>query len=222
MTLSVVLQSGERFDVVVIGAGAAGMTAASVAASQGLRVLLVETADQVGGTTALSGGMIWIPANRKMTAQGGDAAAARAYLAATVPGGESDIRLENFLRHGDEAISYLESHTELRLRPVARYPDYYQDQPGATLGGRVLEPVPFDGKELGADFVRLAPPLPEFTLFGGMMISREDIPHLRRVGRSARSTWRVAKLLAQYAMQRLTASRVISATRSRAVSFCHA
>ena len=64
------------------------------------------------------------------------------------------------------------------------YPDYYPEKPGATAGGRVLEPVSFDGARLGVNFGRLRPPLPEFTVFGGMMVNRLDIPHLRKVGRS--------------------------------------
>ena len=118
----------------------------------------------------------------------------------------ADLR-ETFLSRGPEAIAYLEAHTEVRLQPVKMYPDYYPDRPGATAGGRVLEPVSFDGTSLGANFKRLRRPLPEFTLFGGMMVNRLDIPHLRRIGRSFRSTARSLRLLSQYALQRLRASR---------------
>ena len=83
------------------------------------------------------------------------------------------------------------------------YPDYYPERLGATVGGRVLEPVVFDGTRLGASFARLRPPLPEFTLFGGMMVNRLDIPHLRRIGRSLRSTLCSARLISAYALQRL-------------------
>ena len=87
------------------------------------------------------------------------------------------------------------------------YPDYYPDMPGATAGGRVLEPVTFDGAKLGTNFGRLRPPLPEFTLFGGMMVNRSDIPHLRKFGRSFRSTLRSLSLISHYALQRLRAPR---------------
>ena len=199
----------DHYDVVVVGAGAAGMTAACVVAAEGRRALLVEKAGQVGGTTAISGGMVWIPANRKMAEAGlrDDLDSARRYLAACVPDADKEIRLAHFLARGDEAIAWLESRTELKLRPVLRYPDYYPERAGSTAGGRVLEPEPFDAQSLGPSFALLAPPLPEFTLFGGMMVSREDIPHFRRVGRSAKSTWRVARLLARYARQRLSARR---------------
>lgn len=194
----------DTYDVIVVGGGAAGLTAACVAAAEHQSVLLLEQASTVGGTTAISGGMVWIPANHKMAAAGLDdnLDAARRYLRSIVsPMG--DDRLEAFLANGPEAVRYLEAKTSLRLRPVKAYPDYYPDLPGATMGGRVLEPEPFDGRELGPSFALLRDPLPEFMLFGGMMISREDIPHLLRIGRSLRSTAHAARLLIRYGMQRL-------------------
>lgn len=194
----------ETFDVVVVGAGAAGLTAASVAAAEGCSVLLLEQAGVVGGTTAISGGMVWLPANHKAAAEGraDSVEAARTYLAQTVPG-QDRARLEAFLAHADAALRDLEARTALRLQPVPTYPDYYPDLPGATAGGRVLEPVPFDARALGAAFALLRDPLPEFMLFGGMMISRQDIPHLRRVAKSPRAALHVGKLLLRYGWQRL-------------------
>src|SRR5690606_376513 len=128
-------------------------------------------------------GMIWVPANDKMKAAGIDDSledAAR-YLALLVPGAPHDVRMRAYRTNGAETLRYLEAHTALKLQPVRRYPDYYPQLAGSTPGGRVLEPVPFDGRELGADFALLRDPLAEFLLFGGMMISREDIPKLRRM-----------------------------------------
>ncbi len=203
------MPAADAYDVVVLGAGAGGMTAAAVAAAQGLRVLVIEKTGFVGGTTAWSGGMVWIPVNAKMRDAGlsDSCADAEAYLASTVPEDDNAALREAFLSRGPEAIAYLEANTEVRLQPVKVYPDYYPDRAGATAGGRVLEPVVFDGARLGADFGRLRPPLPEFTLFGGMMVNRSDIPHLRRVGRSLRSTLRSMRLVAEYALQRLRAPR---------------
>lgn len=198
----------ERWDLVVVGAGAAGLTAACAAASAGCSVLLLEQAAVVGGTSAISGGMVWLPANHKMAeAQRPDSIeAARTYLAQTVPGDDRS-RLEMFLSKADEALRDLEARTSLRLQPVINYPDYYPDMPGATAGGRVLEPVPFDAQLLGPAFALLRDPLPEFMLFGGMMISRRDIPHLRNATKSLRSAARTARLLLAYAAQRLRARR---------------
>jgi hypothetical protein len=203
------MPASDAYDVVVIGAGAGGMTAAAVAAAEGLRVLLVEKTEFVGGTTAWSGGMVWIPVNAAMKQAGlpDSLSDAADYLASTVPEIENADLRETFLARGPEAVEYLEANSEVRLQPVKVYPDYYPDRPGATAGGRVLEPVSFDGTGLGANFARLRPPLPEFTLFGGMMVNRLDIPHLRKFGRSFRSTLRAMRLVSRYALQRLGAPR---------------
>lgn len=197
--------NNDAYDVIVVGSGAAGLSAACTAAALGKRVVVLEASDKLGGTTAISGGMVWIPANQKMDAAGitDSLEAARSYLGQTVGAAAGDARMEAFLRRGDEAIRFLEERTSLRLRPVRRYPDYYPEMPGATAGGRVLEPVPFDGARLGSEFPKLRDPLPEFMLLGGMMVSREDLPVLRRVGRSPRALWYASRLVARYALQRL-------------------
>lgn len=199
----------ETYDVIVIGAGAGGMTAAAVAAAEGLRVLVIEKTAFVGGTTAWSGGMVWIPANAKMKEAGLSDSVADAvqYLSSTVPEPANAGLRAAFLARGPEAIAYLEANTDVRLQPVKAYPDYYPERLGATPGGRVLEPVAFDGTRLGGAFARLRPPLPEFTLFGGMMVNRLDIPHLRSVGKSLRSTLRAVRLVSAYALQRLRSPR---------------
>jgi len=203
------MRIADEYDAIVLGAGAAGMTAAAVAATGGLRVLLIEKSAQVGGTTAISGGMVWIPANAKMAEAGiaDTAEQARLYLRHCVPGGFNEHLRSAFLASADAAIAYLERNTSVRLKPVVNYPDYYPDLPGATGGGRVLAPVAFDGRMLGKHFRQLRPPLPEFMLFGGMMVDRADIPHFRKAGRSSLSAARVARLVARYGWQRLFADR---------------
>ena len=198
-----------EYDVIVLGAGAGGMTAASVAAAEGLSVIVIEKSQFVGGTTAVSGGMVWIPANSKMAQAGipDTNEEARLYLRYTVRDSFNENLRSVFLASGNKAISYLEEKTSVRLRSVKVYPDYYPDLPGATTGGRVLEPVPFDGRLLGKHFQLLRWPLSEFMLFGGMMIDRADIPHFRKVGRSLCSTVHVARLLARYSKERVFAKR---------------
>jgi hypothetical protein len=190
------LVQSDCFDVIVVGSGAAGLTAACTAAALGSTVLVLEHSDRVGGTTAISGGMVWLPNNHKMATAGlqDSAQAAREYLRATVPHSDEDPRMEAFLAQADEAVRFLEQNTSVRLQPVLRYPDYYPEIPGATGGGRVLEPVPFDGRRLGADFALLRDPLPEFMLFRGMMVSRQDLPVFRRVTRSPHAAWRIGEL----------------------------
>ena len=192
-------------DLLIVGSGAAGMTAAAVAAAQGLRPLVVEKTDTIGGTMAISGGMVWIPCD-EFLAHGPEPDSverARSYIESVVDDEDGREMRTRFLEAGPRAVAYLARHTAVELRPLAFYPDYYPELEGFSTGRRVLEPVPFDGALLGHDFTRLRPPMQEFTLFGGMMVGREDIPHLRRAMRSPRSFARTFHLLSQYAVQRL-------------------
>jgi succinate dehydrogenase/fumarate reductase flavoprotein subunit len=199
----------DEYDVIVLGAGAAGMTAACVAASRGARTLLLEKTPRVGGTTAISGGMVWLPGNPKfpLDERRADREAARVYLDHTLPEWQDRALIETYLARAGEVVDHLEAHTAVRFRPVAFYPDYYPDLPGAAMGGRVLEPQAFDARDLGPAFALLSPPLPEFTLFGGMMVDRADIPHLRNATKSPASALRVARLLARHARDRLSFER---------------
>src|SRR3974390_3195467 len=108
-----------EYALIVLGAGAGGMTAAAVAAAEGLHVLLIEKSAQVGGTTAVSGGMVWIPANSKMAAAGlaDSAEQARLYLQHTVRGSFNENLRAAFLANADAAIAYLEGKTSVRLQP---------------------------------------------------------------------------------------------------------
>ncbi|MBT4490194.1 MAG: FAD-dependent oxidoreductase, partial [Rhodospirillaceae bacterium] len=196
------------YDVIVLGAGAGGMAAAIVAANEGLKTLVIEKTNYVGGTTALSGGMVWIPNNALMAANGhaDSEEDARTYLDATAgrenqSGGGPELR-NIFLAEAPRAIEYLDRNSHVHLTPLEFYPDYYPDEPGATLGGRVMEPLALDARELGDGFKLLRPPLPEFTLFGGMMVARPDIAHFRGMFRSARSAMRVARLILSYIIDR--------------------
>ncbi len=192
-------------DVVIVGAGAAGMTAAATAAVHGCDVVVVEKTDLVGGNTSFSGGMVYVPCNDKMAEAGlpDDPAAVMTYLDAAVPVPEGRSTRALFVERGPEAIRFLEKNTDVRLKPVPFYPDYYPNLKGAAAGMRVLEPVAFDAATLGSWFTKLRPPLPEFTILGGMMVAREDLPHFRNMWRSPGSFARATRLVGEYAMQRL-------------------
>jgi phytoene dehydrogenase-like protein len=197
------------YDVVVIGAGAAGMSAALFAAIRGARTLLVEKTAFVGGTSALSAGSIWIPDTHhaSTTAACDSAANVERYLQQII-GNRADAALRaGFLKAGPEAVEILEKHSEVRLRAYARHPDYRSELEGAAVAGRALEPLPFDGRLLGQAFQVLRPPLPEFTLLGGMMVDRTDIGHLLSSTKSIKSFLHSAQLLARYARDRLSQSR---------------
>jgi succinate dehydrogenase/fumarate reductase flavoprotein subunit len=220
----------DAHDIIVIGAGAGGMTAALVAACEGLDVLLLEKTGLVGGTTAISGGMVWAPNSAEARGTGDSRERAETYLDETVPTEAGRELRRAFLAHAPAAVAYLRHHSAVRLTRVPTYPDYYPEAEGATTNGRVLEPEPFDGRELGDAFALLRPPLEEFTLFGGMMVARADLPHFRNVFRSPKSLARVAHLVCRYLLQRLRyphgvdlvlgnalAGRLLKSLRDRAV-----
>jgi succinate dehydrogenase/fumarate reductase flavoprotein subunit len=133
----------ETVDLLVIGAGAAGMTAALVGAVEGLHVLLCEKTDQVGGTTSTSAGTVWIPGSTQSHRAGvpDDITAARNYLRSVI-GNESKIaNLRNaFLDSGPNVIDYLEAKTDVAFIAATAHPDYLSNHPGAAYGGRALVP----------------------------------------------------------------------------------
>ncbi|MEO8507734.1 MAG: FAD-dependent oxidoreductase [Betaproteobacteria bacterium] len=199
------LPEGDDYDVIVIGAGAGGMTAALVARLEGKRTLLIERSDRIGGTTARSSGTVWIPDNPEQRRHGvrDDAAAARTYLDALV-GAHADPALrEAFIVAGPRMLAYLEERTDVRFRSYLTSVDYRQDLPGAARGGRPLEPLPFDGRTLGDKFDRVRAPLPELMLFGGMMITRGEAARLLLLPKSADAFSLGARLVTRYAADRL-------------------
>ncbi len=129
--------------VVVVGSGAAGLTAAVAAAQNGAEVTVVERAPVLGGTTALSGGLAWMPANRLMAADGVDdsTAEARQYLRALRLGDVDDELVDYFADQAPAVADWLESTTGLSWQTVP-YPDYHPELPGGKPGHRPLEPQP--------------------------------------------------------------------------------
>jgi succinate dehydrogenase/fumarate reductase flavoprotein subunit len=198
-----------QYDIVVIGAGAAGMSAALFAAIENKKVLLVEHTEYVGGTSALSAATIWIPNSHHTPAVSNDDSLNKVttFLDGVV-GNRSPAKLRAaFLESGPQAIAALEANSDLKLRPHATHPDYEQQYEGATLRGRSLEPIPFDGRALGADLHRIRPPIPEFTILGGMMVDRTDINHLLNLRRSLKSFVHASKILGRYGVDRLSGPR---------------
>jgi len=134
-----------RVDVAVIGSGAAGLTAATRAAEAGVSVVVLEKARQLGGTTAVGGGVMWAPANWLGLAAGyaDSRSEAIAYLKAVGEGRLSDEEVAWYVDSAVRAVDYLTEHTHVSLTPLAR-PDYRLEFPGATQGGRSLDNVAFD------------------------------------------------------------------------------
>jgi succinate dehydrogenase/fumarate reductase flavoprotein subunit len=184
------------------------MAAALVGSLEGLEVLLCEKSAQVGGTTATSAGTIWVPGTRQSREAGftDTIADARRYLDAVI-GAVPDSRREVYLATAPDVVDYLERRSEVKFAPYARHPDYLANRPGATVGGRPLAPLPFDGRLLGADFALLRPPIGEFMALGGMMIGRDDIEPLARPFASAAAFRAAASLLWRHARDRLRHGR---------------
>lgn len=142
----------ERYDVVVLGTGAAGMTAAIAAADDGARVGLFEKSDLVGGTTAMSGGIIWMPNNHLQEAAGVEDSreAALAYLESLSLGQIDSDMAATLVDEGPEAIRWVEENTPCAFHIVEGYPDYHPEHPGGLPGGgRSLDNALFPFPELG-------------------------------------------------------------------------
>jgi 3-oxosteroid 1-dehydrogenase len=166
----------EVCDVLVVGSGAGGMTAALRAHDLGLKVLLVEKSELYGGTSAVSGGGIWIPDNHRIVELGGSDSAeeAIAYLRAATQGEIADGRIEAYVAHGREMVEYLERHSRVRFEAQAAYSDYYPELPGGKPGYRSMDPLPFDAAELGEEFLRMRPPSPGTLMMGRMAMTMKE------------------------------------------------
>ncbi|MCR4468252.1 FAD-dependent oxidoreductase [Burkholderia sp. SCN-KJ] len=166
------------YDVVVVGSGAGAMTAALRAHDQGLSVLVVEKSTVYGGTTAVSGGGIWIPCNDQIAALGGSDSYDEAimYLRDVVGEDFDARRIDAYLDNGPKMVAYLAKHAHTRFNAVPRYPDYYPDRKGGKPGYRTMEPAPFDAARLGAHFDTLRAPSPA-TLIGGRIAMTQIEAH---------------------------------------------
>lgn len=162
------------YDVVVIGSGAAGMTAALTAAKRGLSCVVAEKAPTFGGSAARSGAGIWIPNNSVILSAGvpDTPAKAAAYLAAVVGADVSADRQAAFLAHGPAMLSFVMANSPLRFRWMEGYSDYYPGLPGGLTGGRSVEPDQLDGNLLGAELARLNPPY--MAVPAGMVVFSAD------------------------------------------------
>ncbi|MFC0432775.1 3-oxosteroid 1-dehydrogenase [Kutzneria buriramensis] len=197
-----------EFDTVVVGSGAAGMTAALTAAARGLSAVVLEKADRFGGSTARSGGGIWIPNNEVIARDGvrDNADDARAYLASIVAGRSSAERQRAYLDHGPAMLSFVLANTPLRLRWVTGYSDYYPERPGGRPRGRSVEPRPFDGNRLGEDLRLLEKPY----LPSPLPITQADYKWLTLIARNVRGPVRAARVGARGMIGRLRGQRLLT------------
>lgn len=164
-------------DVVVLGSGAAGLSAAVAAHDAGAEVLVLEKAPLIGGTAGVSGGILWVPINRYAREAGLEDSRedALAYIRRLTLGREPDPELvEVYVDRAHEVIDRLAETTPLDFMVSHAFTDYYADLPGGRPeGGRSLEPEPFDARtELGewAPSVRTSPHLARLTMAEGAKV----------------------------------------------------
>jgi succinate dehydrogenase/fumarate reductase flavoprotein subunit len=206
-------------DALVVGSGAAGLSAAVTAGHHGLKVLIVEKEPRFGGTTARSGGWLWIPGTSLARAWGivEDREQARTYLRHEAGNGFDAARVDAFLAAGPEAVDFFTGKTAVRFDMPLTFPDYHAEAPGGAQGGRSMVTRPFDGRELGKEIEHLGAPLPELTVFGIMLGSGKDIIHFMRATRSLASAAYVAKRLSKHCLDLLRYGRGMTLTNGNAL-----
>ncbi|MCK1680388.1 FAD-dependent oxidoreductase [Bradyrhizobium sp. 147] len=207
-------------DVLVAGSGASGMSAAITARYRGLDVLIVEKEPRFGGTTARSGGWLWIPGTSLARAYGIEETPeqARTYLRHEAGNNYDAARVDAFLSAGPEAVDFFTTKTALRFDMPLVFPDYHAEAPGGAQGGRSMVTRPFDGRELGDLIKTLGMPLPELTVFGMMLGSGKEIIHFMRVTKSLTSAAYVAKRLSRHLMDVLHYGRGMTLTNGNALA----
>ena len=201
----------EQFDVVVVGSGAAGMTAALTAAQRGLSVVVLEKAPTFGGSTARSGGGIWAPNNTVLRQAGvrDTAEQARAYLAHVAGDEVPAARQRALLEHGPAMLDLVRASAPVDFEWVPGYADYYPEAPGGLASGRSIEPRPLDGRRiLGAELGHLSPPY--LPIPPGIAITQANYRWLALGPRHPRAMLASARVAARLARSRLLGQRVLS------------
>jgi succinate dehydrogenase/fumarate reductase flavoprotein subunit len=207
-------------DALVVGSGCAGMSAAVTAGHHGLNVLIVEKEPRFGGTTARSGGWLWIPGT-SLARDWGIAESpdqARTYLRHEAGNSFDAARVDAFLTKGPEAVDFFTAKTALRFDMPLTFPDYHAEAPGGAQGGRSMVTRPFDGHELGPKLKDIGKPLPELTVFGMMLGSGKEIIHFMRATKSLVSAWYVARRLSRHALDVMRYGRGMTLTNGNALA----
>lgn len=192
------MHNNNEYDLIVVGSGAGAMTAAVTAADQGLSVLVLEKTAQYGGTSAISGGGIWIPNNHLFKAIGGKDSEEQAwtYLKAAVGDRVEESRLRTYMLKAPQMVSWLHKYTRVRYAVADKYPDYYQHLPGSLPGGRSLDPELFDLSALGDDLPGLREGAPGNMLMGRIAWTARDAH--KAMSKSFGWRWMIIRLMLRY------------------------
>ncbi|WP_151980210.1 FAD-dependent oxidoreductase [Acinetobacter guerrae] len=185
-------------DLIVVGAGAGGLSTAITARKKGLNVIVLEKDQVFGGTTAFSGGVLWIPDNHHAKQNGihDSREAALKYLKHETKQFFNDDAVNAFLDYAPEMLKFFEKETTVKFIPTL-YPDYHPDAPGGVDIGRSVLAAPYDIRGLGDNMKRLRPPLKTITFIGMMFnSSNADLKHFFNATKSFTSFIYVAKRLA--------------------------
>jgi len=189
----------EQFDLIVVGSGAGALLSAIRAADAGLKPLVVEKSHQIGGTSAISGGAIWIPLNSDMPSAGvaDDIERAFLYVKTCAKGMATDDRVLAYVESAKLMTQYL-SEIGIPYRCMPQYADYYPDVPGALPGGRTMDPVDFDGDNLGIKALEdVRPTNPGQLIFGRMQMNAFEARIM--LAREPQAKWMLLRIMLRYA-----------------------
>lgn len=212
--------AAETVDVLVVGSGAGGLSAAVTAAHHGLSVLVVEKEPVFGGTTARSGGWLWIPGNGPSAREGiqDSLEAARTYLQHEAGNHFDAARVDAFLENGPKMVDFFENETEVAFVTGTAFSDYHPTAPGGVDGGRSICAAPYDGRRLGDEVRRLRPPMKEITFLGMMIGSGKELLHFFNVTKSLTSAAFVARRLVSHCLDVATKGRSMRLTNGNALA----
>jgi 3-oxosteroid 1-dehydrogenase len=167
-------------DLLIVGSGAGAMTTAICAHDRGGKPLVIEKTALYGGSSAMSGGSLWIPNNHLMAAAGVNDSPAEAYtyLQHITGGSVPESKLQRYVDTAPEMLRYLSERGRLRMQSMLTYTDYYPEAPGGKPGGRSVEPEHFDARQLGDEFDRLREPALQELVMGRMSMTATEAHHL--------------------------------------------
>ena len=213
-------QETHECDLLVAGSGASGMTAAIVAASHGLDVVVVEKEAVFGGTTAISGGYLWIPNNAASKAAGvkDTVEAAKAYMRHEAGNQFDEARVDAFLAEGPRMIDFMHDKTQVRFTATPAFCDYHPSAPGGTEGGRSILTDPVDARIMADDLPKLRRQRQELTLYGLAIGSGKELWHFYRATERLESALYVAKRLAGHALDVARFGRGMTLTNGNALA----